>query len=628
MMTQGSQRKSELSRLLGSGQLTAVIAALGVVGCILLAYQFISLRQSLTADVTVHASIIAENMAASLMFEDRDAAAEMLRSFRSAHFMQEAAVFDRGGRPFASYNRGPAAGAAYEPFWIEPIVVTRPIAYRGKALGQVRLVAATRGIRDSLWRYGLLLGLAFLGALVASGLVSRKMRLRMASAERELAYLAYTDPVTGLPNRRASHEALDSMLAEAALRNEKVGLLLIDLDNFKIVNDTAGHAAGDQLLRKVAGVLREQLRGKDMVARIGGDEFTVLAGPLATAGELDAVAARIISALQRPLQLDGIEVVATASIGSAVYPDDAANAAELTSNADTALYEAKGAGRNRLGRFRRDMIVAAQRRAQLERDLRHALEHGGLEVFYQPQFDCATGRLLGVEALTRWNHPEHGHVSPGEFIPIAEDSGLIGDLGRLVLERACTDAVALAGQTGVPLNMAVNVSARQFRDSEFVDVVRDILARTGMAATRLELELTESVLMDDVARAVEFMHAVRRLGVGMSIDDFGTGYSSLAYLQSFPTDRLKLDRSFVAPLPAGGSTLAGAVIALAHSFNMSVVAEGVETPEQLDWLRAAGCDVAQGFLLGRPMPFAAVRALAMASASPAAPAPPAPHPAR
>jgi len=620
MTNERAQPDSELSRLLGSGQLTAVIAALAVAGCILLAYQFIPLRQNLTADVSVHASIMAENVAASLMFDDREAASDMLRSFRPAPFLREAAVIDAGGRPFASYGRDAGAVAAPEPSWIAPIVVTRPVVYRGKALGQVRLVAGTRGILDSLWRYGLLLGLAFLGALVASRVVSRKMRVRMAGAERELAWLAYTDPVTGLPNRRASHEALDRMLAEAALRQEKVGLLLIDLDNFKIVNDTAGHAAGDELLRKVAGVLRDQLRGKDMVARIGGDEFTVIAGPLATSGELDALAARIINALQQPLQLDGLEFVATASVGAAIYPDDADNAAELVSNADTALYEAKDAGRNRLGRFRREMIVAAQRRAMLERDLRHALEEGGLDVFYQPQFDCASGRLLGAEALARWNHPEHGFISPGEFIPIAEDSGLIGELGRRVLERARIDAVALERHIGAPLSMAVNVSARQFRDGEFVDVVQGILDRTGMNAARLELELTESVLMDDVGRAVETMHAVRQLGVRMSIDDFGTGYSSLAYLQTFPIDKLKLDRSFVAPLPADGSTLAGAVIALAHSFDMSVVAEGVETAQQLDWLRRAGCDVAQGFLLGRPMPVAALQALMASGASAAPPA--------
>jgi EAL domain-containing protein (putative c-di-GMP-specific phosphodiesterase class I) len=218
--------------------------------------------------------------------------------------------------------------------------------------------------------------------------------------------------------------------------------------------------------------------------------------------------------------------------------------------------------------------------------------------------------MIGVEALVRWKHPEHGYIGPDEFIPIAEESGLIGELGSWVLRQACTDVLALSEHTGAPLNVAVNVSARQFRDNEFLQVVQEILAGSGLPAERLELELTESVLMDDVTRAVDFMHAIRRLGVRMSIDDFGTGYSSLSYLQSFPIDQLKLDRSFVRPLPEAGGMLASAVITLAHGFKLTVVAEGVETAEQLAWLRAAGCDVVQGYLLGRPMPISALRKLA------------------
>ncbi|XYJ09154.1 putative bifunctional diguanylate cyclase/phosphodiesterase [Telluria sp. B2] len=607
MRRKRAQEKSQLSRMLGSGQLVAAVVALGVAGCILLAYQFIALRRSLMGDVQVHASIIADNIAAPLMFSDRDAAAEMLRSFHSAAFLQEAAAFDRNGRRFAAYRREGKDRARDAPFWIAPVTVTRTVVYRGSELGSVRLVADTTGIRDDLWRFGALLGLAFCGALVTSGLVSRRIRSRMARAERELAYLAYTDPVTELPNRRASHETLDAALERAGALGQKVGVLLIDLDNFKTVNDTAGHDAGDQLLRQVAAVLRAQVRESDMVARIGGDEFIVIARPMGNADQLELLAGRIIDALQRPLQLGGIEFLATASIGSAVFPDDARTAAELVSNADTALYEAKGAGRNRLGRFRRDMIMAAQRRAQLERDLRRALAARALEVFYQPQFDCASGLPVGLEALVRWKHPEHGYIGPDEFIPIAEESGLIGELGTWVLEQACTDVLSLDGHAAAPLGIAVNVSARQFRDSDFIQTVQDILRRTGLAAERLELELTESVLMDDVTRAVEFMHAVRRLGVRMSIDDFGTGYSSLAYLQAFPIDQLKLDRSFVYPLPQAGETLATAVIALAHGFELTVVAEGVETREQLAWLQAAGCDVAQGYLLGRPMPLETLR---------------------
>ncbi|MFC0250693.1 putative bifunctional diguanylate cyclase/phosphodiesterase [Massilia consociata] len=604
------QPKSRLASLLGTGQLAAVVVALAVAGSILLAYQFITLRRTLVGDMAVHASIIADNIAAPLMFQDRDAATEMLRSFHPAPFLTMATALDRNGTIFAEYLRDGGKQSTHADSWFAPVIVTRAVVYQGRTLGQVRLVADTTGIRDGLLGYGALLGLAFLGALLTSGLVSRKIRSRMARAERELAYLAYTDPVTDLPNRRASNETLDAMLERAGTQGEKVGVLLIDLDNFKVVNDTAGHDAGDQLLREVARLLRAQVRETDLVARIGGDEFIVIAGAMRTTEELDHLAHRIIEALQRPLQLNGTEFLATASIGAAVFPDDAASAPELVSNADTALYEAKDAGRNRLGRFRREMIMAAQRRAQLERDLRRALATRSLEVFYQPQFDCASKQLVGVEALVRWRHPEHGFIGPDEFIPIAESCGLIGELGTWVLEQACIDVIALGEHTGLPLSVAVNVSARQFRDNEFIEVVRNILGSTGLPAARLELELTETVLMDDVSRAAGFMHALRSLGVRMSIDDFGTGYSSLAYLQSFPIDQLKLDRSFVRPLPRDGATLAGAVIALAHSFNLTVVAEGVETAEQLAWLRAAGCDVMQGYLLGRPAPLEALRSAA------------------
>jgi diguanylate cyclase (GGDEF)-like protein len=602
-------RATELSRMLGFGQLLASAAALAVVCCILLAYQLVALRSNLTQDVSVQAEIISDNVAASLMFRDREAATEMLRSFHPAPSLASATVYDRQGAEFAAYRN---AAAACTPALLRavplfaPISVARPIRYRGTALGQVVLTADTGGIRNAVLRYGALLVLASLGALVTASLITRRTKVRMRRAEAQLEYLAYTDPVTDLPNRRCTYEALEAAVARCEREGGHVGLLLLDLDNFKVVNDTAGHAAGDHLLRKVASVLRATVRPSDRVGRIGGDEFAVIVAPLEAPDDLERIAQRIVEGLRQLLQIDGLEVTATGSIGASVFPRDGATMSELLSNTDVALYRAKDKGRDNVALFEREMIVATQRRARLERDLRRHLEAGLLELHYQPQFACGSKAMEGVEALLRWPHPEQGYISPAEFIPVAEESGLIVEIGKWVLERACIDAVALQRRTGVWLSMAVNVSARQLRERDFIRTVEATLARTGMRPDRLELELTESLLMEDLDGALRFMHQVRALGVRLSIDDFGTGYSSLSYLQTFPINHLKIDRSFVRLLPQSGTMIASAVIGLAHGFNLTVVAEGVEEEEQFEWLRQAGCDYVQGYLLARPMPFHAL----------------------
>jgi diguanylate cyclase (GGDEF)-like protein len=620
-MKPASRRHGELSRMLGLGQLLAAAAALGVACCILLAYQFVALRRNLTDDLTVQAAVIADNVAATLMFRDEDAAHEMLRSFRHSSFLAAATVYDRQDVEFAAYRNGavddtPALLRDLPLF--APLSVARPVRYRGMALGRVVLTADTGGIRGGLLRYGALLGLASLGALVTTSLLTRRSKARMRRAEAQLKHLAYTDTVTALPNRRCTYEALELEIANRAGTGGRIGLLLVDLDNFKVVNDTAGHAAGDRLLQQVASRLRATARPVDHIGRIGGDEFAVIVAPLDDPAELERLGQRIVAALRQPLQVEGMEVTPTASIGASVFPDDAHTMSELLSNADAALYRAKGNGRDNVVLFEREMILATQRRARLERDLRRHLEAGLLELCYQPQYACGSRSMVGVEALLRWPHPEQGYISPAEFIPIAEESGLIVEIGKWVLERACLDAVALHRQTGKWLSMAVNVSARQLRDQDFIGVVERTLLATGMPPERLELELTESMLMEDMDGAIDFMHKVRALGVRLSIDDFGTGYSSLAYLQTFPINHLKIDRSFVRLLPTSGTTIAGAVIALAHGFNLTVVAEGVEAPEQFEWLRQAGCDYVQGYLFARPLPLAALCARMLAERAPAA----------
>jgi diguanylate cyclase (GGDEF)-like protein/PAS domain S-box-containing protein len=416
-------------------------------------------------------------------------------------------------------------------------------------------------------------------------------------------FLAEHDALTGLPNRLLLRERL----AEAAARCRRDGteavVLCVDLDRFKEVNDTLGHAAGDRLLVGCAERLRACARDGDVVARLGGDEFALLRAGAGGPADVAALCERVIDALREPFHLDGHEVVVGASVGVAAAPGDGEDAARLLQNADIALYRAKAEGRGRFRRFEAGMDEELRQRKALEAALRGALPAGELEVHYQPQVDARSLRLVGVEALVRWRHPERGVVSPAEFVAVAEETGLILSIGEWVLRTACRDAVAWPS-----LTVSVNVSPVQVRYRDLPGLVSRALADARLPPSRLELEITEGVLLQNAAEALSVLEQVKAGGVRIAMDDFGTGYSSLGYLQRFPFDKIKIDRSFVAGLDAGveNAAIVRAVVSLARTLGACTCAEGVETQGQLARLRAEGCDQLQGYLFGRPAPAAAI----------------------
>src|SRR4051794_29857443 len=430
-------------------------------------------------------------------------------------------------------------------------------------------------------------------------------------ALEDIHRLAHHDTLTGLPNRVLLQDRLGQALARVRREGDGVAVMLVDLDDFKGVNDTLGHVAGDRLLRLVAGRLGGAVRASDTLARLGGDEFAI-AQPGLRAPESAAVLARkLLAALAAPFVLGGHELHVAASIGVALFPGDGRDADGLLKAADLALYRAKQEGRGRFRFFEAAMDAEARRRRRVERELRQALGRGELTLVYQPQLDLATGRIEGVEALARWDHPERGPVPPGEFVPVAEASGLIMPLGAWVLREACRQAAAWRRE-GLALTMAVNVSPAQLRHPDGLEAVGEALRASGLEPGVLGLEITEGVLMETFGRAAdEVLRGLAARGVGLAIDDFGTGYSSLAYLRRLPARRIKVDRSFVRGIGADpeDEAVVRAIVTLGHALGKAVVAEGVETEVQLAFLRELGCDAAQGFLLARPQPAVEVRQL-------------------
>ena len=440
--------------------------------------------------------------------------------------------------------------------------------------------------------------------------LSRNVTQRKAS-EEEINKLAFYDPLTGLPNRRLMLDRLRQALSVSARSGRMGALLFIDLDNFKTLNDTQGHDMGDLLLQIIAQRLTQCMRLGDTVARLGGDEFVVMIEELSdsrdeSAANAETIGEKILAAISQPCPLAGVDYLITPSIGITLYADHLQSTDDLLKQADLAMYQAKSAGRNTLRFFDPAMQSVVTTRVGLEADIRHGILKDQFLLYYQPQID-RKGHTVGAEVLLRWPHPTRGMISPAEFIPLAEDSGLILPLGNWVLETACTQLTqwALAGHTQ-HLTLSVNVSARQFRQPDFVTYVLDLINYTGVNPRRLKLELTESLLVDNVEETTVKMNALKKTGIGFSLDDFGTGYSSLSYLKRLPLDQLKIDQSFVCDLMTdpNDAAIALAVITLGHSLGLTVIAEGVETQAQQDYLHSQGCDAYQGYLLGRPMPLA------------------------
>jgi diguanylate cyclase (GGDEF)-like protein len=472
-----------------------------------------------------------------------------------------------------------------------------------------QLTAERRDAHVYLWRAGIGSALVVLLTAILGRMSWQLARARVRENEahlthaRRVEYLAYHDGLTALPNRGLFNKLLSQAISQARRYHRQLAVAFIDLDRFKQINDTLGHEAGDELLKEVANRLKTCVRDSDTVARLGGDEFVVLLTELGDERYAATVAQKIINAVAKPFNLLGQEFRVTASIGISTYPKDGPDEQTLTKNADIAMYQAKEDGKNNFQFYSEQLNANSLERLTLESSLRHALERNEFQLYYQAKRDIATGQITGMEALLRWQHPDLGIVAPMQFIPVAEETGLIVPIGRWVLHTACLQNVTWQKQ-GLPrLKIAVNLTARQFSDEHLLRDIAVVLKSTGMEAGLLELEIHESLLIQDMEKTLRILTDLKAMGIKIAIDDFGTGYSSLATLQRFPLDTIKIDRSYIRDIATRteDSNLTEAIIAMGKSLSLTVVAQGVETKEQADFLRQHACDEFQGFYFNKPM---------------------------
>jgi diguanylate cyclase (GGDEF)-like protein len=555
-----------------------------------------------------------------------DAALRCIRSIVPAERASVVLVDRHAVSSARVFTRGPVEGAATELVRVRTIAVSAgQLALRpeGEWLDPYELppyAASLAGLGATLfavpiaWQ-GEVIGAFIVGVGKAGSLTAdEESRVRAladrvgvafaaATKDEQLYYQAHYDPLTRLPNRLYFRDQLDRAIRRTGRDGGELAVLLVDLDYFKHVNDTVGHAAGDRVLDEAAERMRRCVRASDVVGRLGGDEFTILTADLASAQNASKVAQNVIVAMSRPFLTGGQEHFLSASVGIAVYPADGSTAEELLRNADTAMYRAKEGGRNRCVFFEERMNVAAIHRVRSERELRHAFDAGQFFLVYQPITSLETGRLTGAEALLRWGHPVRGVLTPDHFVQLAEETGLIDPLGEWVLRTACSEMKSLRID-GEPLGrISVNVSPRQFRQPDFAATVRRMVEGAGVGMESIEIEITESLLLDASPAVEAMLRTLSEMGARIALDDFGTGYSSLAYLKRYPVDAVKIDRAFIKDLPFDRSSFAitGAIVSMAHALEKRVVAEGVETAEQASLLREMGCDELQGFHLAKPL---------------------------
>ncbi len=646
---------------------TGLVILLFLMASALLVREFFSAKQTIQSDLSAQAQMIAENSSAAVVFNDRSGATQILSALNASPIIIEAAIFLPDKEIFAQFQRKTSQGKlVHSAIDTGDITVSSDIVVEGQRVGTLRIGATLQPVYDRLLVFGLTVVVLTAAGLSVSFFLLRRLRNsitgplldltdmmeRVAATEdyslranietqdevglltsrfndmlakiqlhdyalekelqerqrteERLDYIAHYDPVTTLPNRHFFNARLDQLSAQAHEQGIRSALMFVDLDNFKIINDNLGHQVGDLVLKAIATRLRFALRPTDVIARIGGDEFAILLSDLLAPEHAGIVAEKISHSLADALQIGEHEIYAHASIGIAIFPDDATDPMDLLRLADTAMYYAKENGKNTYQFFKPEMHGKAQKRMSMETGLRHALENGEFEVYYQPKYHLLRKKIIGAEALLRWKRPGVGMVGPYDFIPIAEETGLIVPIGEWVLNQACQQIALLNIQMQEPIHIAVNLSGRQFKEQHLVAQVHDAIVKAGIVPWQLELEITESTLIDTNAATLAKLEALRAMGINISIDDFGTGYSSMSYLKRMPISTLKVDRSFVKDLPGNSddAAITSAIIAMAKSLNLNIVAEGVETQEQVDFLLARGCEVIQGYLISPPVPAA------------------------